>query len=179
MGDMRSRSGILVGFAAAAGAFGAAAIMSAATAPTARADVYTDTIAAIDLDYSESQTAFDLASTDFSGNDVTAGLTAFFDGVNDDFLAAPENAYIGTVNALTNETFSGGFFYTITQPTDLADAEAIAQNDFTGGETSLAEAALALSDGNYGDAALLDSYGMNDVFILPLEQLLLGVTTSF
>jgi hypothetical protein len=41
----------LIGVAAAAGAFGAAAMMSAATAPTARADDFTDVINAVDGDY--------------------------------------------------------------------------------------------------------------------------------
>jgi hypothetical protein len=44
MDNNRSRTGVLVGLAAAAGAFGVAAMMSAATAPTARADAFTDMI---------------------------------------------------------------------------------------------------------------------------------------
>jgi hypothetical protein len=41
----------LVGVAAAAGAFGVAVMMSAATAPTARADDFTDVISEVDADY--------------------------------------------------------------------------------------------------------------------------------
>jgi hypothetical protein len=88
MDSDRSRFGILIGLGAAVGAFGVAAMMSAVTAPTARADIYTDTIAAIGQDYSDGQYAFDLASTDFTSSDLTSRLTVFFDGVNLDFLGA-------------------------------------------------------------------------------------------
>ena len=47
---------IAVGVAAAAGAFGVAALISMATAPTARADDFTDVINAVDFDYSTGTT---------------------------------------------------------------------------------------------------------------------------
>ena len=58
MGVMRARSRILVGLAASAGAFGAAAMMSAAAAPTAHADDITDIISAVEGDYADGQSAF-------------------------------------------------------------------------------------------------------------------------
>jgi len=50
MSDTRSRSGILVGLAAAVGAVGAAAMMSAVAAPTAYADTFTDLVTDVDGD---------------------------------------------------------------------------------------------------------------------------------
>jgi len=51
MDSNRSRFGMLIGLAAAAGAFGVAVMMSAVTAPTARADDFSDVISAVDGDY--------------------------------------------------------------------------------------------------------------------------------
>ena len=45
-----SRTGVLVGLAAAAGAFGVAAMMSAATAPTARADEFSDIVNGVEAE---------------------------------------------------------------------------------------------------------------------------------
>jgi len=49
--DTRSRAGLVIGLAGVAGAFGAAALLSAATAPSAHADPYTDIINAVDGGY--------------------------------------------------------------------------------------------------------------------------------
>lgn len=73
MGNKRSRA-VLVGLDAAVGAVGAAAMMSAATAPTARADDFTDILNGVEGNFAAGQTAFDNASTDFGGDDVTDGL---------------------------------------------------------------------------------------------------------
>src|ERR1700733_9618197 len=107
MDSNRPRPGVLVGLAAAAGAFGAAATLSATAAPTARADDFTDVINAVDGDYADGQAAFTTALTDFSSNELGNGLAAFFSGVNDDALSAPNNLLIGTVDLLTNQAVSG------------------------------------------------------------------------
>src|ERR1700677_2547620 len=78
MDSNRSRVGMLIGLGAAAGAFGAAAIMSADTAPTARADDFTDVINAVDAAYSSGQIEFGIADTDFGGSNINDGLAAFF-----------------------------------------------------------------------------------------------------
>jgi hypothetical protein len=66
----------------------------------------------------------------------------------------------------------------VQQPTDLTDAATIAQNDFGFGVGDFTDAANALSGGDYVDAASSASFGINDAFILPLEELLLGATAS-
>ncbi len=88
MDNNRSRSGVLVGLAAAAGAFGAAAMMSAATAPTARADDFTDIVNAAEGELAFGQTAFTTAFTDFGSSDVTDGLQALVNGSYDDLLCS-------------------------------------------------------------------------------------------
>src|ERR1700689_2795012 len=76
MDSNRSRTGVLVGLAAAAGAFGVAAMISAATPPTARADDFTDIVNAVEAELAFGQAAFTTASTDFGSSDVTDGLQA-------------------------------------------------------------------------------------------------------
>ena len=98
MANKKSRVGI--GLVAAGAAFGVAAMMSAATAPTARADDYTDILYAYNEALSFGQTAFTTASADFGSSDFSGGLAAFFNGVDDDFLSAPNVITSGAVEAL-------------------------------------------------------------------------------
>jgi hypothetical protein len=177
MSDLRSRYGILVGLIAAAGALGTATLMST---PTARADLYDDTVDIIDTNLTQGQTAFGVAASDFGSSNVSGGLTAYFDGVDDDLLAAPQNASIGLVDALTNEPFSGDtLYYILTQPTSFAQAETLAQSSFTFGEAQFADAANYFDAGQYGDAASFDTTGVDSILFIPLEYLLLGAASSF
>jgi len=77
MDSNRSRAAALTGVAAAAGAFGVAAMMSAASAPTARADDFTDVISGIDGDFTAGAGALTNAATDFSGGDFAPGWQSF------------------------------------------------------------------------------------------------------
>jgi hypothetical protein len=179
MGDKRWRSGILVGLAVAAGAFGAVAIMSAATAPTARADDFTDVINAVDGDYAFGQDAFALADTAFSSNDLGPGLVALFDGVNDDSVSVPDNLLVGTVEVLTNESVNGAIPWGFSLPADFSDAVTTVESQFAAGEGLLAAASSALSFGEYGTAAYDDLAGADLLTVAPLEELLLGAAVSF
>lgn len=176
MSDTRSRSGILVGFVAAVGAIGATAVMSA---QTARADDFTDVINSIDGDYGAGQTAFTTALTDFSSHDLGNGLAAFFTGVNDDALSAPNNLLIGTVELLTNESVNGAIPWSLGDVGDFSGAETLAQESFAAGESEFTSAATYLADGLYGLAAFDDVFGVDDAFVVPLEDLLMGSALSF
>lgn len=166
---------MLVGLAAAAGGFGVEAMMSAATAPTARADDFSDITAAVDADFAYGQTALTTAYSDLASNELVPGLTAFFDGVNDDSLSASNTFLIGTVEALSNEPIDTGVSkWDFPAPTSFADALSDAQFDFTSGQTYLADAVTAFTSGEYGTAAYYDLYGMDLSSIAPLEVLLLG-----
>jgi hypothetical protein len=179
MNDTRSRSGILFGVAAAVGAFGAAAMMSAATAPAARADDFTDVINAVDGDYAFGQDAFTLADTAFSSNDLGPGLVALFDGVNDDSVSVPDNLLVGTVEVLTNESVNGAIPWGFSLPADFSDDVTTVESQFIAGESLLAIAASALSLGEYGTAAYDDLAGADLLTIAPLEELILGAAASF
>lgn len=176
-GDMRSRGGVLIGLAATVGAFGAAAML-AATAPTARADAFSDIVASIEGDYTLGQTDFTAAAADF-GSNPGLGLAELIDGVNQDFVAAPDNLVVGTVQALTNETVSAELPLNLPVPTDFADAVSEAQIIFYEGVGDVGDVGGLLSSAQYGSAALYDLFGSEAVAIFPLEELLLGAAASF
>jgi hypothetical protein len=176
---LRSRARILVGLAAAAGAFGAAAMLSAATAPTARADDFSDIISAVDGDYAAGQAAYTDAFTDFGSNNVTAGLVELFDGVDDDVLSAPNNLLVGSLEALTNESVTGDEPFGLFQPGSFSEALTTAESLINTGESYFTTAATDFTAGDYGEAALLDLFGADYVSIVPLEDLILGAAVSF
>jgi hypothetical protein len=179
MDSDRSRAATLIGVAAAAGAFGVAAMMSSATAPTARADDFTDIIAAVDSDFTAGQGDFTTAVADFDSNEFAPGLTTFFEGLDADILTAPNNLALGTVEALQGETLSFTFPFALTTPATFADALTVAQGDVVQGEADLASVATFLGGGSYDTAALELLTGTEAVSVLPLEELLLGAAVSF
>jgi hypothetical protein len=178
MGHPRSRA-LLVGLGAAVGAFGAAAMMSAATAATARADDFTEIINAVEGDLSTGQTAFTDALADFgSSSEVPLGLTYFFDGVDDDFWGAPSNLEVGTVEALTGAPITSNFSVGLPEPTSLSDAVTIAEAQFSAGEVEFTDAATALSSGDYADAALDNDLGSLLAFDVPAQELFIGAVEA-
>jgi hypothetical protein len=178
MGNKRSRTGILIGLGAAAACFGAAATMSAATAPTARADAYSDIIASIDGDYALGQTDFTTAAT-YLGSNLPVGLALLLDGVNEDSVAAPDNLLVGTVEALTNEPIATDISLSLPVPTDFADAVTDAQALISQGESLLSDVEPLLSTAQYGGAVYYDLLGSELVSVFPLEELLLGAVAQF
>jgi hypothetical protein len=180
MSDTRSRSGILLGLAAAAGAFGAAAMMSATVAPTARADDFSDIVSAVDGDYTVGQTDFTAALSDFGSGAFVPGLAAFFGGVNEDTLAAPDNLILGTVEALEGDPITSTLYMDdLSVPGSFADASAAAQIFFNEGEGFLSNAAIDFSGGDYGAGTYQELVGGAYAFVLPVEELLLGAVAPF
>jgi hypothetical protein len=176
--DMRSRSGILVGVAATVGAFGAAAMMSAATAPAARADDFTDVINAVDGDFTFAQADFTHASGDFDTGNVNVGLAEFISGVDNDFVAAPDNLYIGTVDLLTNEPVADSIEVGISPESGFSSGLTDAETAFAFGQYQLSEVGTALSEGDYAGAASLGALGSFDD-VEGVQELLEGVVASF
>src|ERR1700730_3823531 len=180
MSDTRSRSGILVAVAAAAGAFGAAAMMAAATAPTARADDTTLIIDAIQGDYAAGQADFTASFADFGSGGFVSGLAEFFDGVDEDSLAAPDNLVVGTVEALEGDPITSSLFLgELSAPDTFADASAEAQILLNDGEGLLSNAAIALAAGDFGAGTYEELIGSDYAFVLSLQELLLGAAAAF
>jgi hypothetical protein len=178
MAKNRSRIGTMVGLAAAAGAFGVAVTMSAATAPAARADDFTDVINAVDGDLTAGQTEFGIAETDFGSSDVNDGLAAYFSGVDDDFVGAPNNLSLGTLDLLANHSVAGSLIVDLPPETDFTSGLTEAESLLSDSGGYFSDAAGALSSGDYVDAAAYDYYG--SVYDAASFQVLLeGVVASF
>jgi hypothetical protein len=179
-GDKKSR-GVLVGLAAAAGAFGAAAMMSTATAPTARADDFTDIISNVGAIVGYGQNAFGSADMDFAGNEVPAGLASLFDGVYDDSVGVQDEVYLGTLSALAGDQppVSSDFnFDAEGPPTDFAVAVSDAEGLFMGAEDAFTQAVTDLSSGDYDGAAFAGVGVSIDAFDLPAEDLVIGAVEA-
>jgi hypothetical protein len=176
--DTRSRSGILVGLAGAAGAFGAAAMMSAATAPMARADDFTDVINNVDTVLNAAQTDFTNAFTDFGSSDVNDGLAEFFSGVDNDFVTAPGTLEVGSLELLANDPLSGPIDIVIPPETTYASGLAEAENIFSVGQAWFSDVPTELSSGDYATAVDSDVLG-SFYDVASLQILLEGVVASF
>jgi hypothetical protein len=177
---MRSRSGILVGIATVAGAFGVAVMMSAATAPTARADDFTDLISSFEQDFSQGQPEFASASADFGSGDQVDGLQALFSGLDDDVLGPAQSVYRATVDVLLNEpvgNVSYGFSIDGNTVPDFTTGVVYLENDVSGAEGDFAQAAMDLSSGDYGDAADAQITASTEL-VFGAEFLLEGVAAS-
>jgi hypothetical protein len=180
MDSNRSRAATLIGVAAAAGAFGVAVMMSAATAPTARADDFSEIIGAVETDFTNGQGDFSTIFTELSSNGLTADVGLLIDGIDDDSLSAPQTLLVGTVEALTHETVdppSDAFYFAL--PTSFTEGVDSAEGDLSYVPGFFSEAATALSSGDYGDAVYLDFYGLDYSTLIPLQELLLGALASF
>jgi hypothetical protein len=178
MDSNKSRTGALSGLGAAAAAFGVAALMSTATAPSAYADDFTDIINAVDGDFANGAADFNTAFGDFSGGDVTDGLPALLNGLGNDLISPGDSLYLGTIQALTNTAISPASVFDFDLPPLTTSALTGAEGYFSEGESYFAEAATDLSSGDYADAAYLDTAGFDIGFILPVDELLLGVAGS-
>jgi hypothetical protein len=159
MNHNKSRGGILVGLAAATGGFAAAAAMTAATAPTAHADDFSDVVSAVEADFALGQADFTAAEADFgSSSTVPDGLALFFNGVDMDLVAPSDSVALDTVEALAGDTpQSTAFTISFGPPTDLADALTGASDDVQAGAGALSDAATYFSDGEY---ALATDYAL-------------------
>jgi hypothetical protein len=174
-----SRTGLMISLGAAAAAFGVAAMMSTATAPTARADDLSDIIGQVEGDFGDGQTAFGAAESAFASSPET-GLADLFDGINDDFLSAPQDLLVGTAeaaNGLTLEFPGGGWDFGIL--TSFSEGLENAESDLSGVSALFTEGADYLASGDYGYAAYEDVLGVELGSIVPLEEILLGSVASF
>jgi hypothetical protein len=177
MDSNRSRTAVLVGLAAAVGAFGVAVMISAATAPTARADVLTDVINAVDADYAAGQGDFTTALTDFGSGDLNDGLAALFSGVDTDLVGIPSNLEIGAAELLTNRPSLLTSPFTVEPEPDFTSALTDAESAFAAAQESFTEAATALSLGDYDYLDVLFVYSAVSVYE-PLQLLLEGIAAS-
>ncbi|HEY9304023.1 MAG TPA: hypothetical protein VIO95_07015 [Mycobacterium sp.] len=169
---------MLAGLGAAAAAFGAAAVISAAGAPTARADALSDITAAVNGDITDGQAAISAAFADFGSNHVNNGLAALFSGLDDENVATGDNLFIGTVEALNNESITGSILFGIHDPGTFAAALTDAQGDISDGQALLNQVSTDLSTGLFGSAAFNEVIGADLLSVAPAQELLIGAAES-
>jgi hypothetical protein len=170
------RPHLLIGVAAAAGV---AAMLSAATAPTARADDFSDIISAVESDFTAGQTDFGAAETAFGSSNVEDGLTDLYNGVNTDFLSAPQDFLIGTSEEADSESLSFIGAWGIDPVSSFSEGLSNAEGALTEAQTYFTDAFQELAGGDYGYAVYYDAIGADYASIFPLEELLLGAASSF
>jgi hypothetical protein len=178
--EKRARAGTLIGLAAAAGAFGAAATMSLATAPTARADDTSEILAAIENDYAIGQSNLTSALADFDSGLYSSGLANILNATNEYTLAPTDNLLVGSVEALEGDPITSSFYLDdLSNPGNFTNALAEAQILFNDGEGLLSNGAIDLAAGDYGAGTYADLIGADYAFVLPVEELLLGALSGF
>jgi hypothetical protein len=181
--SQKSPATVLMSVAAAAGAFGVAAMMSAVTAPTASADAFSDVIDKLesqltyDLNYGEF--FFNAAETDFASNDVSDGLANLTAGVDEYGLSVPQNFVVLTAEA------AGGIshlyemdVWSFDPVTSFSQGLSDAQVDIAAGQSDLATALQDFAAGDFGDGAFWDAYATDYLSVIPLEEILLGAASS-
>jgi hypothetical protein len=177
MGHESSRA-VALGLGAAVGAFAAAAMMSAATAPTAHADDFSAIIADIQAEETAPATAF---TTEATYGDTPAGLTQLFIGLDDDLLGVPNDLEVGTVDALTGATVipASDFEISFATPASLTAAVTEANTFYVEGNT-LATTILSLPSTDYAETALDNALSTIDQWILPDQiQLIADLAYAF
>ncbi|MGB6205910.1 hypothetical protein [Mycobacterium sp.] len=170
----RSRA-MFVGLSASAGVLAAAAMMSAATAPTAHADDFSTILADVQGTEAIAASAFTAASTDFGNGDSADGLTQLFVGLDDDLVGVPDELQVGLIDAATGSTLfpANSFDFTFATPATFAAAVTEAQNFYTEGST-LATTIAGLPANDFADAALDNALSTFYQWILPDQILTIG-----
>jgi hypothetical protein len=168
----------LVGLGAAAGAFAAAGMISAAVAPTARADDATEIAANVAAIEAAAQEDYSAATADFAlGTQAgdAAGLTAEFEGMDDDLFGVPAMYQVGDLDSHYNVPVvpATDFEYSWTDPT-IAGYVAEAQSWYNTGNNLMTDAANFFATGDYTDAALDHAQSLVDYSWIPGEIEVVG-----
>ena len=169
MGQKRSRA-VLVGLGAAAGAFAAAAMISAAVAPTARADDFSDILANIEAEQAAAQADFSAASAEFATGTagVPAGLTDSFEGLDDDTFGVADDLNTGLLDSVYNVPVAADpFEFTFATPANDTAAVTEAQAIYTIGNNDMTTEATDYSNGDYTDGLLSQDLGDINFAIIP------------
>jgi hypothetical protein len=177
MGHKRARA-VAVGLSAAAGAFVVATMISAASAPTARADDSSEILANIQADEAAAAADFSTASADFAKGsaDIPAGLTALFEGVDDDTFGVAYNLDTGTLDSLYNVPVAPAstFEFTFATPANFNAAITEATTIQTTGNTDMTTAATDFAAGDYTDGEVANDLGSINFLVIPEQVQFIG-----
>ncbi|HZC11316.1 MAG TPA: hypothetical protein VE485_15035 [Mycobacterium sp.] len=178
----RRRGVITVGVGAAAGALLAAALSQLATAPTARADDFTDIVANVDTTIAAGQADFTAGQADFALSTPAGfadGVAFDVEGTNDVLYGPIEDIIGGSAQALAGQTPTDVFeFGPAADPATLTDLQTFVTADFAIGtdEFNLADAEFALGTPAGFAAGVGESLsGFDFDAVLAPQQALIGL----
>ncbi len=171
---MKTQFGVLAGLTAV----GAALVMSAATAPHARADDITDIANAIESDYAAGQSAFSDASSAFASAEPGAGLTYVLAGFDDDAVSTTNNLLTGTVEALTGESITGSLTWDLAEPATFTVALGDLSSDLAAAQGLASSAVSEFTAGAYGLGTFDELFAGEFATVIPLEEILIGSLNS-
>jgi hypothetical protein len=176
IGHPRRLRGAVIGFGA--GAAVAVALSQLATAPTARADDFTDVFDNVQFVIGQGQGQLAAAAADFANSEPANGLSMAIAGVDNISVAAQEDAFAGTIDALLGHTPSETFFGLFPSGLDLATAMADAQAAISEGQSIFADALTDFGNADFVDGLALAVDASNDINVLAPDFLLLGFVDS-
>jgi hypothetical protein len=171
----RRRNGIALGVAAGALT---AALSQLATAPSARADVYSDILDNVQSVAGVGQSELSLAALDFSQMDFGYGLSLSIAGADNAGLAPQEDLLVETIDALTGNPlrfYDFGYF----APTDLTTAIADAQGVISDGQVYLGSALSDFGSGDFVDGLAQYIAALNDMFVTAPQEVFIGAADTF
>jgi len=160
---------------------GAGAVLGvalSATAPTARADNFTEIFDNVQFAISIGQGELATAATDFAQLDLADGLSLAIAGWDDTSLAPQETLVVGTLDALMGHAPAIFEFGLFPPNLDLATAMTDAQATISEGQGIFTDALTAFGNADLVDGLAFSMYAYNDIFVTASQELLLGWTDS-
>lgn len=175
IGHSRLR-GTVIGLSA--GAVLAVPLSQLATAPTARADNFTEIFDNVQTIISAGQQDLTTAASAFANADFADALGLSISGSNDLSLFPQEDILVGTIDALLGHSpsvFSNGLF---PMDLDLATAMTDAQGVISDGQDEINEALTAFGNADLFDGLTKFVDGFNDLNVIAPDLLFIGSVDS-
>nr|ALS91198.1 MetaGeneMark_Unknown Function [uncultured bacterium] len=160
------------------GAVASIALSQLATASVARADNFTDIFDNVQFAIGQGQGQLGAAAADFANSDPAQGLTMTIAGLDNLGIAAQEDAFVGTVDALAGQTPFDTFFGLFPSGLDPAAAMADAQGVISDGQDIFSQALVYFGNGDFVDGLTFSVGAYNDIFVTAPDFLYLGFVDS-
>jgi hypothetical protein len=160
------------------GAMLAVTLSQLATAPTARADDFTEVFDNVQVAISQGQSQLAAAAADFANSDPAHGLAMAIAGIDNIDITIQEDAFVGTLDALMGQTPFDNLFGLFPAGLDPSTAMAEAQGLLSDGQTFFAQALAEFGSADFVDGLAFGVGAYNDILVLAPDFLFLGFADS-
>lgn len=154
------------------------ALSQSATAPIARADDFTDVFNNVQFAISQGQSQLANAAADFANSDPVHGLAMAITGIDNIDIAAQQDAFAGTLDALMGQTPFDNVFGLFPVGLDPATAMADAQGLISDGQTFFAQALADFGNADFVDGLTFGVAAYDDIFVIAPDFMFLGFADS-